>query len=133
VDDIQAYLMASLTFLGRLDEADQTMRQSIAGWRRNGMLFFVCRYLAMLLAQQGRYADAARLNGAATAFIDRGGILDDPVLKRVSTQMQRRFDAACVEPADIERWRREGERLDEASVAAVCLGDSDSMLNGSLQ
>jgi hypothetical protein len=130
---VQAYLMASLTFLGRLDEADQTMRQAMAAWRRDGLLLFFRGYLAMLLAEQGRYADAARVDGAAAAFIDRCAIAHDLVFKRVSAQMQQRFDAACVDPADIERWRREGERLDEASLAAVCLGDSSSMLNGSLQ
>jgi hypothetical protein len=36
--------------------------------------------------------------------------------------MLQRFEAASLEPADIERWQREGERLNEAALAAVCLG-----------
>jgi hypothetical protein len=120
--DLQAHLMMSLAFLGRLDEADQTMRQSIAEWRRDGMMLFVCGHLAMLLAEQDRYADAARLDGAATAFIDRSGIARHPLFKRARAQMLQKFAAASLESADIEHWQREGERLDEASLATVCLG-----------
>jgi hypothetical protein len=36
--------------------------------------------------------------------------------------MLQRFEAASLEPADIERWQREGERLNEEALAAVCLG-----------
>ncbi len=128
-----AYLTLSLTFLGRLDEAEQAMRQAMASWRRDGVLHFFCGYLAMLLAEQGRYADAARVDGAATAFIDRSGVARHPLFKRARAQMLQKFAAASLASADIERWRREGERLDEAALAAVCLGDSGSMSGGSRQ
>ena len=106
-----AYLTLSLTFLGRLDEAEQAMRQAMASWRRDGVLHFFCGYLAMLLAEQGRYADAARVDGAATAFIDRSGIARHPLFERARAQMLQKFAAASLASADIERWRREGERL----------------------
>jgi predicted ATPase/DNA-binding winged helix-turn-helix (wHTH) protein len=126
-------LMASLIFLGRLDEADQTMRQAMAGWRRDGMLLYICGVVALLLAEQGRFADAARLDGAAMAFIVRSRVAPDPLLSRARAEMQQRFERASLESTDINRWRREGERLDEAALAAVCLSGSGSMSVGTSQ
>jgi hypothetical protein len=62
------------------------------------------------------------VDGAAMAFIARGGLGHEPVLKRARALMLQRFEAASLEPADIERWQREGERLNEEALAAVCLG-----------
>jgi predicted ATPase/DNA-binding winged helix-turn-helix (wHTH) protein len=116
-----ARLTASLTFLGRLDEADHSMRQAMAGWRRDGMLLYVSGYLAMLLAEQGRFTDAARVDGAAIAFIERSGHAH-PLLKRARARLLELFEAAAVTSDDIERWQREGASLDEASLAAICVG-----------
>ncbi len=114
-------MMTSLTHLGRLDEADRTLRQAMDGWRRDGLLLYICGVLAWFLAEQGRYTDAARVDGASQAFIERSGIAQHPLLKRARAQMQARFEAARLDPAALRRWRVEGERLDEAALAAVCL------------
>jgi predicted ATPase/DNA-binding winged helix-turn-helix (wHTH) protein len=118
----QWHLTASLTFLGRLDEADQTMRKAMADWRRDGLLLYFGGVLALLLAEKGRYADAVRVDSAAMAFLERSGVAPYPLLKRSRGQLQQRFAAALLEPADIERWRREGGRLDETAIEAICLG-----------
>ena len=116
------HLTASLTFLGRLDEADQTMRKAMADWHRDGLLLYFGGLLALLLAEKGRYADAVRVDSAAMAFIDRSGVAQYPLLERSRAQLQQRLAAASLEPADAQRWRREGERLDEVALEAICLG-----------
>ena len=122
LSQVSMHLMRSLVFLGRFDEAEQILPQSIAAWRRDGMLLYVCPALALLLAQRGRHVDAARLDGAGAAFVARNGVSIAPMQYQTRLLLQRMFDAAAVTPADIERWQREGAALDEAAVAALCQG-----------
>ena len=119
---VQAHRTFALIFLGRIDEAAQALRRGIAAWRRDGLLLRYCGHLALLVAEQGRYADAARVDGAAEAHIARSGMVRDPSVPLARKRLQQIFDGAKLDPHDIERWRREGEGLDEATLARLCLG-----------
>ncbi|MBP8295832.1 MAG: helix-turn-helix transcriptional regulator [Burkholderiales bacterium] len=119
---VQAHRTFALMFLGRIDEAAQALRRGIAAWRRDGLLLRYCGHLALLVAEQGRYADAARVDGAAEAHIARSGMVRDPSVPLARKRLQQIFDHAKVDPRDIERWRREGEALDEAALARLCVG-----------
>jgi tetratricopeptide (TPR) repeat protein len=125
------FVMA-LIFLGRIDEAWQAARQAMPGWRRDGLLSYASGTLAMLLAERGRWADAARLGGAAMAYQRRNDIEHYPGLKRASAHLRALLEAAPCQPDDIERWQREGLALDEAAIAAtaaISLRDEEPALN----
>ena len=107
--------------LGRLDEAELTMRRTMPAWRRDAMVFFGANHLAMLLAEQGRVADAARIDGAASAYVRRSGSRTSPVRTLARRRTLELFEAARLDPVDLARWRREGETLDESGIAALCV------------
>lgn len=119
------FVAASLVFLGRLDEGERTMRQAATRLRRDGMLAYYGGFIATSLAERGRHADAARVDGAGLAFVDGAGIKRHPVFERACAQMKRRFESAGIEPAQISAWRREGAHLDEAAIATLFLGEID--------
>lgn len=76
-----------------------------------------CHVYAWLAGQQSRWADAARLIGAGDRFIRQAGeqrLLFEPQAR--ATAWARLEDAAA--PAQIERWRTEGEALGDISMAA---------------
>jgi len=116
------YLTAALTFLGRTPEAQETMRNAMGSWRRDGLLTYFGWVPALLLAELGRLQDAARVDGAAYAFVERTGIASYPVFRRAKILLQERFRSARLKKADIERWRAEGGQLNEAELARICLG-----------
>ncbi len=109
------------TLLGRLDDAQRTVRRAMPAWRRDGMLPFGCVHLAMLLAAKGRFADAARLDGRAQSHWRR----DASGLKHVRRQAHEHtltlLGAARIDPADLDRWLEEGAGLDDEAVATLCL------------
>jgi predicted ATPase/DNA-binding winged helix-turn-helix (wHTH) protein len=107
--------------LGRLDDAELTMRRAMPAWRRDAMVFFGANHLVMLLAEQGRLADAARIDGASTAHVQRTGSRPSPVRTLARRRTLELFEAARLDPADLARWRREGETLDESGIAALCV------------
>jgi hypothetical protein len=72
----------------------------------------------------GRHADAARIDAAAMAYVRRAGGTLHRMQELGRERMHRAFEAASVAASDIERWRREGEALDEAGVAALCLAQA---------
>jgi hypothetical protein len=114
-------LMARLEEEGRLEEAELTMRRAMPAWRRDAMVFFGANHLAMLLAEQGRLADAARIDSAATAYVQRTGSRPSPVITLARRRTLELFEAARLDPADVARWRREGATLDESRIAALCV------------
>ena len=116
-------LMFAQVFLGRIDDAWQTMREAMPGWRRDGFVFVASGLLATLLAERGRWADAARLGAAAKAYQRRSNIEHHPSLRLASARLQKLLKAAPCKPEDIERWQREGQALDEAAIAEICLRD----------
>ena len=107
--------------LGHLDEAELTMRRTMPAWRRDAMVFFGANHLAMLLAEQGRLADAARIDGAAIAYVQRTGSQPSPVRFLARRRTLELFEIARLDPGDVARWRHEGEALDESGIAAVCV------------
>jgi hypothetical protein len=123
-----AHLTLALACLGRLEEAERTMRQAMPGWRRDGTLPWVYVALTPLLAAQGRHADAMRLFGAATTFFDRMGLDQPQIVTRIRHLLQQELDALGSKPASIGRWQREGAKLDEDALVALCLaGAADTM------
>ena len=118
---ISVHLTQALAFLGRLEEADQVMQQSMAVWRRDRMLPYYCGALTVLLARAGRVADAIRLQGASTAFIARNGLAKNPVDERMADELAHAVNSVGVSASEVATFRREGELLDEPAIAALCL------------
>jgi predicted ATPase/DNA-binding winged helix-turn-helix (wHTH) protein len=116
-----AHLTLALACLGRLAEAERTMRQAMPGWRRDGTLPWVYVALTPLLAAQGRLADAMRVFGAAIAFFDRMGMDQPQIVNRIRHRLQQELDTQVAKTADIGRWQREGARLEEDALVALCL------------
>ena len=55
---ISVHLTQALAFLGRLEEADQVMQQSMAVWRRDRMLPYYCGALTKYCSlARGRVAE----------------------------------------------------------------------------
>jgi predicted ATPase len=119
IDYATAHLMAAQLFLGRLDDATETMRQSLAGWRRDVLLRYVCFGLALLLAMRGRFDDAARLEGAGLAFYRRTGVKLAPVAQRVRARLHELYLPALGDAA-VASLQLEGELLDDAAIEALC-------------
>jgi predicted ATPase len=119
-------LMYAQFCLDRIDEAWQTMRQAMPGWRRDSFVFCGSATLALLLAARGRMIDGARVGGAARAYYRRNKYFE-LFASRMGERLLQLFEAAGCKLEDIERWHREGESLDEAAIAAICLGDADGI------
>jgi len=119
-----AHLTLALACLGRLEDADRTMRQAMPGWRRDGTLQWVYVALTPLLAAQGRHADAMRVFSAATVFFDRMGMDQPQIVSRIRHRLQQELDTLGATPADLKRWQREGAQLEEDALVALCLADA---------
>jgi hypothetical protein len=115
------HLTRALAFLGRLDEANQVLRRSMAILRRDRLLPYYCGALTVLLARAGRVADATRLQGASSAFIARNGLAKDPLHQRMADELMHAVSKAGALASDVVTWRHEGELLDEPAIAALCL------------
>ena len=120
---LRAALVAH-TFLGRVDDARALARQAMPAWLADDMLPHMLSVFAWLAWLQGRTADALRLDGAARTQVDRTGLSNSPVFARARALLERAVEGTGVPIADAARWRGEGERLDDESVAALCLGDA---------
>ena len=114
-------LVYAQAFLGRIDDAWQTMRQGLPACRRDGAVFWGSGLMAILLAERGRWADAARVGAAGSAYADRADMGRMPAYQRMNARLRELLEAAPCTPADIELWQREGKALDEEAVAAICL------------
>jgi len=114
-------LLHSYLFLAELDQATETMRRAMPGWRRDAMVLLAADQLGLLLAEQGRVPDAVRIDAAAGAYTRRTGPRPHPVRVRARQRTAQLVAAAHPEPADLGRWQSEGEQLDEAAIAAICL------------
>ena len=114
-------LVQTQLFLGRIDDATVTIRKVLPYWERDGVLLRNCDTLAMLCAEQGRFRDAARCDGAEAACIVRSGSLDSILRKRALARVRQLIDAAGLAADDVERWQREGAGLDQAHIAALAL------------
>lgn len=107
--------------LGRTDAARRTLRSFLGGWRHDGMLRPGAGDVAHLLAESGRWSDAARLDGVSQAHERHSGSTLGPRSTRLRQMLLQRFAAAGLAETDLERWRREGEALDDADIADLYL------------
>ncbi|MCK9684506.1 ATP-binding protein [Scleromatobacter humisilvae] len=114
-------LLHAQTMLGRLDDSCQTLQRAMPCWQRDGFLMFGCFEFAMYLAATGRHADAARLDGAGLADVERSGLTLSPVRAIARSRLLQVLGDAGIGPAALERWREEGRRLGPAEVAALCI------------
>jgi predicted ATPase/DNA-binding winged helix-turn-helix (wHTH) protein len=116
------HLVLALTQLGRLHEARERLRQALPIWRGEGIMHVWLHVAIRLAVAHGRMADAMRLAGAEDAS-PRQFARNDRFAPKVREESARLIEAAVPDPAQRERWRREGEALDEAAIVALCLGE----------
>jgi predicted ATPase/DNA-binding winged helix-turn-helix (wHTH) protein len=114
-------LVSALTQLGRLADARTRLREALPLWRADGIVHVWLHAAIRLAVAEQRIADAMRLVGAEEASARQFGRAD-PLVVRVRSESLRLIEAAAPDPAQRERWRREGAALDEAAVAVLCLG-----------
>jgi len=109
-------LVEALLFAGETDEAERTARQLLA-WRPPLLVgMTVC--LALLLAERGRFEDAARLFGHGHSVYASNGLPLEPAERTVSDRAQARLRGA-LNPEDFDRLTAEGARLDERAAFAL--------------
>ncbi len=114
------YLLLAQACSGRSAQARQTLLEAMPRWRRHGLLL-ASGPLATVLAEWGCFADAARVGAAANAHLRRLQIEWYPSMQQLNERRQALLMAAGCSSDDLARWQREGELLDEASIAAICL------------
>jgi tetratricopeptide (TPR) repeat protein len=134
----QRAVLIALTFLGRLDESSSVARQAMRGWRSDDWLPHMLSVFAWLAYQQGREADAVRLDAAARLQVARMGLSNTPVFDRARACLLAALDERPCTDEEIARWRSEGERAHADELAAMCLGDrgdpaSDSIASASVR
>ncbi len=115
--------LIALTFLGRLDESSSVARQAMHGWRSDDWLPHMLSVFAWLAYQQGRRADAVRLDAAARWQVARMGLSNTPVFDRARACLLEALAERPCSDEELARWHREGERAQADELAAMCLGD----------
>ncbi|HEY2189425.1 MAG TPA: winged helix-turn-helix domain-containing protein [Caldimonas sp.] len=119
----QRALLIALTFLGRLDEASSAARRAMRDWRSDDMLPHMLSVFAWLALQQGRTADAVRLDGAARLQVQQMGLSNTPIFDRAGSLVWEALNDRPCTNAELARWRAEGERANEGELVELCLGD----------
>ena len=114
------FLMTAQTCSGRIDDARQTLIEAMPAWRSYGV-YTAGSAMAVVLAELGCWADAARVGAAAFASQRRSGFVVHPSLQSTNERLQALLAAAACESDDLQRWQREGQALDEAAIEAICL------------
>lgn len=107
-------MLQSLT--RHIDEARHTLLLAL---RRHGQTFSAAGAMAILCAELGLWADAARLGGASLASEGPTTLWRDPRFSHETAQWQASLAAASCPAADIERCLTEDQRLDEAAIPAI--------------
>jgi hypothetical protein len=116
----QCFVVVALARIGELTKAEAALRAAVPQMRRAvGTARTTLCYIAYLLAQQGRHADAARLVGAADALTPPGSMILPPPIRAC------REDAAALAlealgEVEFRRLALEGSGLSEDE--AVTLG-----------
>jgi predicted ATPase/DNA-binding winged helix-turn-helix (wHTH) protein len=119
----QRVQLIALTFLGRLDESSSVARQAMHGWRSDDWLPHMLSVFAWLAYQQGRRADAVRLDAAARWQVARMGLSNTPVFDHARARLLEALAERPCTDEELARWRLEGERTHADELAAMCLGD----------
>ena len=117
---LSRHLMMAQALSGRIANARQTLLEGMPGWRRHGV-YQASSAFALMLAALGHWADAARISAASVAFMRCTRIVFAPSLESANEHAQALLVAAVCDAADLRRWEREGEALDEAAIEAICL------------
>jgi len=120
----QRAALIALTFLGRLDEASSVARQAMPDWRSDDMLPHMLSAFAWLAHQQGRTADAVKLDWAAhLQGLRVGGLSDTPIFDRARALLSQALNDRPHTESELRRWRAEGAQLREDELVALCLGN----------
>jgi predicted ATPase/class 3 adenylate cyclase len=120
-------LLHAYTTIGCLDEAIAIVVRALPVWRRDGMLPYGSVYLATLFAAMDRFADAARLEGAALAHVRSTNI---PLLRVRALSHERlslMLSSSAYDARELQDCRTEGAHFEERDIAALCArlsGDS---------
>jgi predicted ATPase len=115
-------LCMALAELGRLDEALEMARRSLALHMQWGSMLCVIDQTARLTFKRGHVADAARMLGCAEAQYARTGRFRQLVELRLRDALLADLQAAL--PADeLARLMKEGESLSEETAAALGVRD----------
>ncbi len=109
-------LIEALLFAGEPDEAERTARQLLAG--RPQFIVGLTLCLALLVAERGRFEDAARLFGHGRRVYANNLLPLEPAELKITERAQNLLrDALNAE--DFERLTAEGARLDERAAFAL--------------
>jgi len=117
-------LIVALCELGRAGEGLAVARERRRDWHLAPLRPFVHALAALALAGD-RLADTGRLLAAARRPLPAGPVDIAPELRRVGDRWRRRCAEAGVSLEDSERWRREGESLDDDALLALAMQVSD--------
>jgi tetratricopeptide (TPR) repeat protein len=109
-------LVEALLFAGETDEAERTARQLLA-WRPP-LLVGLTLCLSLVLAERGRYENAARLWGHGRRVYTDHGLPLEPAETKVTERAQTLLGAA-MSAETLEQLAAEGARLDERGAFAV--------------
>ena len=93
------------------------------GWRSDDLLPHMLSAFAWLALQQGRTADAVRLDGAANSQVLRMGLSNTPIFARARALVLEALSDRPHNDEELACWRSEGERAHEDELVALCLGD----------
>src|SRR5450755_1643693 len=93
------------------------------GWRSDDLLPHMLSVFAWLALQQGRTADAVRLDGAAHSQVLRMGLSNTPIFDRARALVLEALNEHPRNDEELARWRSEGERAPEDELVALRLGD----------
>jgi len=110
-------LIEALLFAGEPDEAERTARQLLA--TRPHLLIGLGVCLALLLAERGRFENAARLLGHGQRIYSDNALPLEPSEFKVIERAQGLLHAA-LSGDEVERLAAEGARLDEPAALALC-------------
>ena len=92
--------------LRRTEAARQTTLRFLTLWRNAGFFMYNLDAFAVMVADSGKFADAARLAGASQAFVRRTGVWLPPL----GPDWARRERSLCL----FARWRASPDRASAA-------------------
>ena len=114
-----AYALAAL---GRVGEARNILNAYRSELDSGPIGVYSGETLAMLCLAEGRVADAVRINAALEEYVSRTGNKVNAVTADMRGRLERALAEAAAQPADLDRWRREGQALTDVAAVRLALG-----------